>query len=411
MNYVILFGLALFFIAISVRDGSDWIFRDGQMNIRIVTDEYALRIGGEGEVDLAPDASGVTALSTGGSFDVRLRAGDTERRALFTSDDGGVREQFFIDGDEQPWGPDADRFVAEVMPIVLRETALNADERVAWLLANRGQAGLLDEIDLIRSDFSQRIYTVRYAETSEIADADFQRLMRIVADNMSSDFDVRTTLSAVYDARLPTGESFSALLEAGETMSSDFDARTLLEHVGSRMPNTPEAAAAYLDVAATLSSDFDMRLALTPLVKQATVPDDVVARAMELAGNDLSSDFDLRTLLAESTPRVGQSDALARAYTRATSSISSDFDQREALTALANGADLTPVGWALLLEAAESISGDFDAATLLAHVAPDLPRDEAVDAAYREVLDTIGSDFDHDRAAAALFGARERRER
>jgi hypothetical protein len=408
MNYVILLGLALFFIAMSVRDGTRFGWRDGQMNVRIVNDDYALRISGDGEVDLAPDGSGVTALSSNGTFDVRLRRAETERRVLYTSADGSVREQYFVDGDEQPWGPQAEQFVAEVMPIAMRETALNADERVAWLLQNRGQAALLDEIDSIQSDFSQRVYTVRYADTAEIADSDFQRLMRITADHMSSDFDVRTTLQSVYDSQQPIGESFTELMKAGETMSSDFDARTLLEHVVRSMPSTPEAATAYLDLAATLSSDFDMRLALTPLVTQASVPDEVVARAMELGGNELSSDFDLRVLLAESAPRVGQSDALARAYTRSAASISSDFDQREVLTALANGADLTAVGWTSLLEAVPSISSDFDAATLLATVARDMPRDDAVMEAYRRALDTINSDFDRQRAAAALESSRPR---
>ncbi len=74
--------------------------------------------------------------------------------------------------------------------------------------------------------------------------------MRIANDNMSSDFDLRTTLSEVYDEEMPTGDQFVALLAAGTSSSSDFDARTLLEHVGSRMPNTAEATTAYLDLVA-----------------------------------------------------------------------------------------------------------------------------------------------------------------
>jgi len=408
MNYVILIGLALFFVAMAVRDGETFSWHDGEMNARIVRRDYSLRINGEGDVDLAPDGSGVTALSNSGSFDLRMRRDNTERRVLFTNADGSVRKQFFVDGDEQPWSPEADRFVAEVMPIAMRETALNADERVAWLIQDRGQAGLLDEIELIESDFAQRLYTVRYAETEQIADPDFQRLMRITEDHMSSDFDVRTTLEAVFDAQQPTGESFTALMKTGRTISSDFDTRTLLEHVGRRMPNTPEAATAYLDLAGTISSDFDLRLALTPMVSQVTIPEAVVARAMQLASDDLSSDFDLRMLLAESTGRIGQSDVLARAYTSATASISSDFDQREALTALMQGADLTADGWTLALEAARSISGDFDAATLLTAAAADMPRDDAVVDAYRKMLETISSDFDRQRAAAALEDSRSR---
>jgi len=348
----------------------------------------------------------LASLGRGGSFDVTMRRNGAERRVLYTSSDGTIEKKFFVEEDEQPWGADADRFVAEVMPIVLRETAINAGERVAWLIDNRGQDGLLDEIELIRSDFAQRVYSVQYAKTATIAPADFERLMKMAADNMSSDFDARTTLIEVFDAQMPTGTSFDALLRAGETISSDFDARMVLEHVGPSMLRTAEAGTAYLALARTISSDFDMRLALQPLLTSSDSDDDVVARALDLAGNDISSDFDLRTVLSEASGRAGQSDTLARAYTTASRSISSDFDQRLALTALADNAELTPAGWQMLLESANDISSDFDAATLLTEVAPRMPRDETVLQAYRATLDTISNDFDRERAAAALEGAR-----
>ena len=96
----------------------------------------------------------------------------------------------------------------------------------------------LDEIGLIHSDFAQRIYSVEYAKREPIAPADFERLMKLTADNMSSDFEVRTTLLEVYDAQMPTGPAFDALLDAGETISSDFETRLVLVHVGPTMPRT-----------------------------------------------------------------------------------------------------------------------------------------------------------------------------
>ena len=170
MNYVILIGIALFFLASAIRDGAmGWDFGDGQMNFRISDGDYTLRVRGEGDIDLEPDGSGIAALSSRGSLDVRMTRDGTDRRAVFTSTDGTIERQFFVEGEEQPWGPEADRFVTEVMPIVLRETGINFEERVAWLLQNRGQNGLLDEIELIHSDFAQRLYTVQYAKAATIA--------------------------------------------------------------------------------------------------------------------------------------------------------------------------------------------------------------------------------------------------
>ncbi|RPI60686.1 MAG: hypothetical protein EHM50_06980, partial [Lysobacterales bacterium] len=161
MNYVILIGIALFFVVTALHKGTmGWDFGGGAMNFRIDDGNYSLHVKGDGDVDLEPDGSGIAALDRGGSFDFRMRRDGLDRRVLFTNPDGTIERQFFLEGDEQPWGPEADRFVAEVMPIVLRETAIDAGGRVAWLIGNRGHTGLLDEIDLIQSDFAQRIYTV-----------------------------------------------------------------------------------------------------------------------------------------------------------------------------------------------------------------------------------------------------------
>jgi hypothetical protein len=404
MNYVILIGIALFFIAMSVRDGGSggFIFRDGEMTTRIVTDDYVLRINGEGNVDLAADGSGVTALSRRGSFELTLTRNGTDRRVVYTNTDGRIERQFFLEGEEQSWGSEADRFVIEVMPIALRETGLNVEERVAWLIDNRGQSGLLDEIELIDSDFAQRVYSIQYAKAATIAPADFDRLMRMAKDKLSSDFELRLTLTAVYNEERPTGEQLVALLAAGTSLDSDFEARLLLQQVVEQLPNMQEATAAYLDVLTTIDSDFEMRLALSPLVTRAELADDLVADSIDMAGREINSDFELRILLATAASRVGSSDALARAYTVAAASINSDFEHRLALTRLAEGAALSPEGWRLLLESAREIGSDFECATLLQTVAPRLPRDEAIVAAYRAALTTIDGDFERQRAAAAL---------
>jgi len=403
MNWVILVGLVMFFFATAMRNGAGgWHFDGDGFNIALTDDGARLVVKADGDIELAPDASGLIALGDGDYLDVRETRGGQERRVRFVGANGEIEKQFWLDGGEQQWSAAADAFVTEIMPVLLRETANNGEERVAWLLANRGHAGLLDEIDLIRSDFAQRLFTMHYAESGAIAAPDFARLMRSAENNMGSDFDLRTALIEVHAAQNPTGESLAALIGAGKSIGSDFDARVLLDAVAAGALDAPEAGTSYLDVAETIGSDFDMRLALLPLVTKTDLADEVVARAIDLAGAQVGSDFDLRVLLGEAANRVGASDQIARAYTEATRTIGSDFDHKEALMALAQGADLTPAGWQMLLTSAQDIGGDFECATLLTAVAPHLPDDPEVLDAYRTTLQTIGGEFEKQRAAAAI---------
>lgn len=407
MNWAILIGIALFFIATAVRDGAGgWDFgHGGSMNFGTTIDGQTFNIRAEGDIDVAPDGSGVIGLDDDGYLDIRRTRDGNQRRVRFTGENGDVVRQYWVDGEEQPWGPEADRFVTEIMPILLRETAIDAPERVAWLLANRGPTGLIDEIGLIQSDFAQRVYTLQYSEAATIAPADFARLMSLVENNMGSDFEVRITLTSVNGKQEPTGESFIALLNAGRGLGSDFEARVLLQAVSESLRRTPEAANAYLDLASRIGSDFELRNALTPIVVSDDLGDDVVGKAIELGAKELGSDFELRMLLAPAASRVGRSDVLAQAYTTASKEIGSDFELRQALMTLAGSAELTPAGWKALLETGQQIDGDFECAMLLMGVAQNLPNDADVIAAYRATLETVGSDFERQRAAAALDNA------
>jgi hypothetical protein len=406
MNWVILVGIALFFAAMAMRNGAtEWHFgRDG-FNVAIDADGSRLVVKADGEIDLAPDGSGVTAIGDGDYLEVRETRGGTERRVRFTGVDGEIRKEFWVRNEMQPWGPDADSFVTAIMPVLLRETTIGVEERVAWLLANRGHSGLLDEIDLIRSDFAQRVYTLEYAESPGIAAPDFARLMRSAENNMGSDFDLRIALIGVNGAQSPTGESLAALIGAGKSIGSDFDARVLLNAIGPDKLESFEAGTAYLDVAATIGSDFDMRLALSPLVADDAVADELVARSLDLAGVEVGSDFDLRVLLGSAAARVGSSDAIAGAYVKAATSIGSDFEHKEALLALAGRTELTSAGWQALLKSAQDIGGDFECSTVLMAVAPKLPDDAAVIEAYEATLATIGGEFERQRARSALDAA------
>jgi hypothetical protein len=407
MNWAILIGIALYFIATAVRDGAGgWDFGRGRsMNFGTTIDGQTFNFRAEGDVDLAPDGSGLIGLDDGGYLDIRRTRDGNQRRVRFTGENGEVVRQYWVGGDEQPWTPEADAFVTEVMPIVLRETTIDASERVAWLLANRGPTGLIDEIGLIQSDYAQRVYSVQYSETATIAPADFARLMALVENNMSSDFEVRITLTAVHGRQEPTGESFIALLNAARGLGSDFETRVLLQTVSESLRRTPEAASAYLDLAAMIGSDFELRNALIPLVVNDELGEDIVGKAIELGAREIGSDFELRMLLAPAASRVGRSDALAQAYTNASKAIDSDFELRQTLMTLAGSAELTPAGWKGLLTTAQQIDGDFECAALLMGVAHRLPQDAEVIAAYRATLETVGSDHERLRAAAVLDNA------
>jgi beta-lactamase regulating signal transducer with metallopeptidase domain len=375
---------------------------NGEVSVQVSlrSDGFRLNVDGRGDLDLAPDGTGVARMADGSVLDVTLELDGTSRRVRFEGENSAVTRQFWVSGRPQPWSAAADAFVAEVMPLVLRETGLNAEERVAWLLDNGGHDAVLDEVALIRSDGIQRRYTLVYAESGRVPDPQFARLMRLASGGIGSDGELRRVLVGVHESQRPTDARLEALIRAASTVGSDGEARRVLETVASAL--TGEApAAAFLDVAATVGSDGELRRVLLALFARADGSEALLARALDLAGRAIGSDGELRRVLEAVAARV-TTDDLARAYAEAVGTVGSDGEARRALVALAEDAVLSPAGWRWLLTAARDVGSDGECARVLLAAAQRLPRDADTIAAYHATLETIGSAGEYRRASEAL---------
>lgn len=364
--------------------------------------DYHLKADGNGLVSLAPDGSGVRQISDGGYLDATLDKGGQSRRVRYVGAQGGIQRQFWVNGQIKAWGVDADRFVAELMPILFRETGLNANERVDWLLKERGADALLAEIALIDSDSIQGRYIGRYAETASIPPQTLERLLAMAGKDIDSDSQLGATLEKIFDTQKTTGRQLVQLLKAALSIDSDSQAQALAQKVGPAAFASDEITAAYFDLARTIDSDSQMQAALSSLVANPSVADARIGQTLELAGTDIDSDSQLSALLIQAAPRVGASEALAQSYLKAAASVDSDSQSTAALMALAENARLSPASWRGLLDAAGRIGSDSQKSSLLVSVAERLPRQADVEGAYRSAVKTIGSDSNRRRAEQAL---------
>ncbi|HEY9422972.1 MAG TPA: hypothetical protein VIW92_16290, partial [Thermoanaerobaculia bacterium] len=131
----------------------------------------------------------------------------------------------------------------------------------------------------------------------------------------------------------------------------------------------------------------------------------VVQRALEQAGREIGSDYELRQALVAAANSQALAGASAQAYTEAARSIGSDFEQRNALSALLEKGRLDPRILTAALQSAREIGSDFELATLLVEAAKKTGLgDPAVRRAYVEAVGEIGSDFEQRRALSAMAG-------
>ena len=407
---------------------------DNSTTIAISDDTSCVEVRIVGDVEFSEDERDVVRVGRDGLFAASERKRGLEREIVIRPGDGGALvRRYQVDGDERD-AREASAWLAQLLPSVLRESAVNAKQRVARARRAGGIAGALALIKATHSDGAKRIYFEELVAGGATPDT-LRLLAELAARSMSSDGDKSAVLRRLTSARRGDVALGSAVVAASRTISSDGDKRSVLQAVlaesGSGMPLTEMSRAveeissdgdkaavlmemprrsradetsrrAYFSAVNTISSDGDRRRVLTKLLEDSLDTPTLVA--VLDAARDISSDGDKSAVLAAVARRYAlDGDPVRKAFFGAARTVSSDSDRRGVLQAALARRPLTSPVMLDLLGTAEEISSDHDKSSVLMEVVgrPEL-RDQTVRARFFEVLKTVSSSSDYRRVMEAV---------
>lgn len=369
------------------------------MSLSFSDRDMRLKLRASGDFVFAPDDSGLEYMGPGAGLEVSQEVGGTERRLVAEGAGDGIAYTFYVDGKERPFDAEARSWFANILPMVMRETAINAPERVEYILENDGHDGVLDEISRIRSDFARRRYVEAYVATGALPANAYDRLLVEVAKT-GSDFEMRNALGAIHDTQGPRGEQLADLIAVAGGIGSDFELRQLLSGLSGDEMADDAVVVAYAEAAKSIDSAFELRQALETLAGNGENP---TAVEMALAiSHKIGSDFEMRSLLEKVAAEAAGNEHLAGVWLEAAAGIGSDFELRQALGGFARAKPVSATTWQALFETAKGIGSDHECASFLLEAADHMPDDPAVASAFRSVLGTIGSDGEYRRVARAI---------
>ena len=105
-----------------------------------------LKINGRGKIEFTDDETDVESVSSGGSFVLeRSAAGESRRFEARAGTGGAVERRYTLNGRDIDAAAGR-QWLAAQLPHLLREMGVNADRRVARLIAKGGPPAVLDEV-------------------------------------------------------------------------------------------------------------------------------------------------------------------------------------------------------------------------------------------------------------------------
>jgi hypothetical protein len=162
-----------------------------------------------------------------------------------------------------------------------------------------------------------------------------------------------------------------------------------------------QGAAGVLAEIGRIEGSYAKKLYFTELLRM-NIDAKTVRTALEQAGREIESDYELATLLIDGGDRLLADENARQAYFAAARTIDSDYEMRRVYaSALKRGPVSAPI-LASMLEASKGIDSDYEHAELLTQVVKQQPIDP-VSAPFFAAVDSIGSNYERGRVLQTLL--------
>ncbi|MGJ8663263.1 MAG: M56 family metallopeptidase [Marinicella sp.] len=375
------------------------------MSISYTNDERKLKLKAKikGELQFNDDESEITSFPANSKFDLTIKEDGTEQRLLIKSNRSETNYTYYVDGDEQPYDAAAKAWFAQVIPEVLRTTGLDAEARVERIQKAHGDDAVLDEIELIQSDWVQKTYYIHLFNLSELNEADLERAMDLTK-GISSDFELSHVLTELSATQAVESEAqWLQLLNSTDSIQSDFElAKTMMKFL-DQLPQSTDINQAYFDAAATIQSDFELTKVLLSYIELQPANSLNMIHMFQLA-NDIQSDFELAKLLLSVNSQLNQSADEFNAYLELASTIQSDFEMKKVYSNLLKY-ELSSDNLNQMIHSAKTqISSDFELANLLLEI---LEQKQLSDSQKEHIIEaaksSISSKFERNKVLVATL--------
>jgi len=367
------------------------------MQVSVDKGQGRLKARFDGDFEINENEDDLTSVGKLGWIEQTL--GGVKRRVDFEHDGGKLVRRFQVDGEDQPFEPAGRQFLAQVIPTLLRETAIDAEARVGRLERKGGKEAVVAEIEQLGGDYARRVYVSLLSARGALEPAQVDRLIASVARSKSS-YEQRESYSALIENQTLAAGQQAAILGAVAAMESDYEKRTVLTALAPKLVLDDLVVAGWTKALGTIDSSYEVRESISALAERDDLPVPLVEASIK-AVERVDSDYEVRTALAALARHVSKSPGLAVAYAKSLEHVQSDYDQREAVSALVENATLDAAGYHALLALAERIDSDYDCRTALQSIASRMPGDDSLIRQYRQVARKLG-DYDRGQAEKAL---------
>jgi beta-lactamase regulating signal transducer with metallopeptidase domain len=322
--------------SIHQRLGSD--YPDGnqvQVVRRTPQPQYCYEAVIDGIVTFRADDGDVGDMGPGARLRIRERTAVFDHEVIVTKPDGQLRHAYYDGGRPATFDAAAARWFAAALKTAIRESGVDATQRVARIARESGVQGVMKEIGAIGNSGAKSIYySTLFRSSVPMDDTQMGRAFRQAGVDLgSSSSDLMTTLIAGMSRRI-RGEARQAFADASARVESDGDKAAVITQAA--MTADRELLLGLARAARTIDSDGDKSRLLIAVAARYLVPgDSALVTSYFNVVDGVGSDGDRARTLIAAAAYGHATESVTLACLRSTHAMDSDGDKVSVLVAIA----------------------------------------------------------------------------
>ena len=348
-----------------------------------------------GKIVFTDDDRDVKSISSGGFIKFSKRTFGTKRTIILEGNYNGTISREYREGSrEVPYEPEGRKWLASVLPEIIRTTGLGAEARVARFYKNGGINAVLAEIEEINSNYVASIYYNEVFKMNGISNADLAKAVEHAGDHISSSYELAKLITGNMDQLLSSNTTTLAMVEAVSSISSDYEQAKVYKRVlkSNVDDNTVVLVIGGLD---NIGSSYEKAGVLQAIINYELSDKSIELVLEEIA--EINSSYEQSKVLQALIKEQGLNNVTTTMLLATAEDISSDYEKTKVVVALIENNELTVKEISAVADFSQSISSDYEQSRLLQQLINDESIDEAAIDIIIEMSASVGSSYEQSK--------------
>ena len=355
-----------------------------------------------GKITFTDDEQDVKFISPGGFIKFSKKSFGNRRTIILEGQSQGRISREYREGSKKvPFEPDGRKWMASVLPEIIRTTGIGADERITKFYKKGGIDAVLTEISSLPTNYVQRIYYNAAFNTAGLSSSDYVRLIEGAGDEVSSSYELSKILITNSNVIIEDSKTMSAAIGVTRDISSSYEQSKVYKHYLTKSNLGEANKGLIIQAVREISSSYEQSKVLVALLKN-DLSDENINLVVEEASH-ISSSYEQSKVLQYLISNQSTDDLDLELLIESVSEISSSYEQGKVLKQLVEDKDLSPEQVREVAEAAKFISSDYEQSKFLQAMISKQELDEAGINSILSMTEELSSSYEKSKVLQLII--------